>query len=263
MMSTKVENINQKIQFLTKSGIRLHILNILSKNPQNIKELVNTTQITYSTLSSNLHKLQQEKYIQKIKNKYYLTQTTKMYLNIILEFKNAIKLINQFDEFWDKHDVKQINLDSLKNITSLHDSQLIKTTPIDIYKTHNTIKGQLLMSYNIKAIFPYLHPDYPVIIEQVLQKGGNVELIINDEIFESLMENIETEIKKKSIRNGCLKMHELKENLNLYLIISDKNTNLGLFKSDGSFDQNRLLTSENQQAIKWANNLFENVKANW
>ena len=250
MMSTKVENINQKIQFLTKSVIRLHILNILSKNPQNIKELVNTTQITYSTLSSNLHKLQQEKYIQKIKNKYYLTQTTKMYLNIILEFKNAIKLINQFD-------------DSLKNITSLHDSQLIKTTPIDIYKTHNTIKGQLLMSYNIKAIFPYLHPDYPVIIEQVLQKGGNVELIINDEIFESLMDNIETEIKKKSIRNGCLKVHELKENLNLYLIISDKNTNLGLFKSDGSFDQNRLLTSENQQAIKWANNLFENVKANW
>ena len=68
------------------------------------------------------------------------------------------------------------------------------------------------MSYNIKAIFPYLHPDYPVIIEQVLQKGGNVELIINDEIFESLMDNIETEIKKKSIRNGCLKVHELKEN---------------------------------------------------
>ena len=225
MMSTKLENMNQKIQFLTKSGIRLHILNVLNKNPKNIKELVNTTQITYSTLSSNLHKLQQEKYIQKIKNKYYL--------------------------------------DSLKNITSLHDSQLIKTTPIDIYKTHNTIKGQLLMSYNIKAIFPYLHPDYPVIIEQVLQKGGNVELIINDEIFESLIDSIDPEIKKRSIENGCLKVHELKDNLNLYLIISDKNTNLGLFKNDGSFDQNRLLTSENQQAIKWANNLFENVKANW
>lgn len=84
MMSTKLENMNQKIQFLTKSGIRLHILNVLNKNPKNIKELVNTTQITYSTLSSNLHKLQQEKYIQKIKNKYYLTQTTKMYLNIII-----------------------------------------------------------------------------------------------------------------------------------------------------------------------------------
>ena len=58
LMSTEIENINEKIQFLTKSGIRLHILNILSKNPQNIKELVDTTQITYSTLSSNLHKLE-------------------------------------------------------------------------------------------------------------------------------------------------------------------------------------------------------------
>ncbi len=263
MMSTEIENINEKIQFLTKSGIRLHILNILSKNPQNIKELVDTTQITYSTLSSNLHKLEKEKYIQKIKNKFYLTQTTKIYLDIILEFKNVINLINQFDEFWDKHDIAQINLDSLKNITSLHDSQLIKTTPLDIYKTHNTIKGQLLMSYNIKAIFPYLHPDYPVIIEQVLQKGGNVELIINDAIFESLMNNIETELRKNSIKNGCLKVHSLKDNLNLYLIISDKNTNLGLFKSDGSFDQNRLLTSESEQAIGWANNLFENIKENW
>ena len=28
------------------------------------------------------------------------------------------------------------------------------------------------------------------------------------------MDNIETEIKKKSIRNGCLKVHKLEENLN-------------------------------------------------
>lgn len=53
------------------------------------------------------------------------------------------------------------------------------------------------MSYNIKAIFPYLHPDYPVIIEQVLQKGGNVELIINDEIFESLIDSIDRKLKEK------------------------------------------------------------------
>ena len=151
----------------------------------------------------------------------------------------------------------------MKNITSLHDSQLIKTTPLDIYKTHNRIKGQFLLSYNIKAIFPYLHPDYPVIIEQVLKKGGNVELIVNDAIFEILISNIDSDIKKTSTKNGCLKVHRLRNNLNLYLVISDKNTNLGLFKSDGSFDQNRLLTSGSEQAIGWANNLFENIKENW
>ena len=35
---------------------------------------------------------------------------------------------------------------------------------------------------------------------------------------------------------------------------------LGLFKDDGYFDQNRLLTSKNADAIKWAVNLFENFK---
>lgn len=36
---------------------------------------------------------------------------------------------------------------------------------------------------------------------------------------------------------------------------------LGLFKNDGSFDQNRILISDNQKSHKWAENLFENIKS--
>lgn len=35
---------------------------------------------------------------------------------------------------------------------------------------------------------------------------------------------------------------------------------LGLFKTDGSFDQNRILLSENKNAIKWGEKLFKNIK---
>ncbi|MCQ2972350.1 MAG: DUF1724 domain-containing protein [archaeon] len=35
---------------------------------------------------------------------------------------------------------------------------------------------------------------------------------------------------------------------------------LGLFKNDGSFDQNRLLTSQNEKSVIWANNLFEKIE---
>ena len=44
------------------------------------------------------------------------------------------------------------------------------------------------------------------------------------------------------------------------LIITNELMILGLFKEDGYFDQNRLLTSKNSDSIKWANNLFENFK---
>ena len=35
---------------------------------------------------------------------------------------------------------------------------------------------------------------------------------------------------------------------------------LGLFKTDGSFDQNRILVSNNDSSSKWALELFEHVK---
>ena len=37
--------------------------------------------------------------------------------------------------------------------------------------------------------------------------------------------------------------------------------NLGLFKNDGSYDQNRILNSDNPDSLKWANTLFENIKS--
>ena len=44
------------------------------------------------------------------------------------------------------------------------------------------------------------------------------------------------------------------------MISTDKVMILGLFKDDGSFDQNRLLTSKNEDSIKWGDDLFENFK---
>ena len=44
------------------------------------------------------------------------------------------------------------------------------------------------------------------------------------------------------------------------LLCTDKNMILGFFKDDGTYDQNRLLTSSNDECIKWANDLFENFK---
>lgn len=47
---------------------------------------------------------------------------------------------------------------------------------------------------------------------------------------------------------------------NFLLIVTDKMMILGLFKSNSQFDQNRLVTSENKDAMMWANNLFRNFK---
>lgn len=87
-----------------------------------------------------------------------------------------------------------------------------------------------------------------------------MDLIINRELLKEILINIDKNLRKESVKNQNLKIFSHKHEINLYLAICDTTMNLGLFKNDGSFDQNRILTSNNLKAIKWADDLFENMK---
>lgn len=252
--------INKDIKFFAKSEIRLKILSELYNRPNNVHGLVKDTKITYSSVSSNISKLEQNSHIKKINNKYHINPMTEIYFQTLMDFKSSVDLISDYDGFWDNHDLNQISIDCLKNITDLKDSELIETTPIDIYKTHNTIKGQLIKSESLKAIFPYIHPEYPKLIENVLNKNGSVELIIPKSIQSAIISKIDFKIRDNASKNGNLHIYTADGDLKVYLTICDATMSLGLFKNDGSFDQNRILVSENEKSKKWAENLFEAIK---
>ena len=259
-MNEQTGEINNEIKFLAKSGIRLKILDELKRNPHTIQELVKITGITYSSVSSNVTKLQSASYIKKANKKYEINPLSEIYFNTIMEFKQSVDLIADLKEFWYKHDITQIDEDSLKNITDLADSELIETTPLDIYKTHNIIIKHLSKSKTLKAIFPYIHPDYPKLIEEILLKNGKIEIIMTENLYRAMIPKIDIRLRKKSMKNKNFKIHIIHNELPIHLSICDEEMDLGLFKNDGSFDQNRLLTSNNEKSVKWAGNLFENIK---
>lgn len=253
-------HINNEIKFLAKSGIRLTILNELKKSPHTIREIVKITGINYSSVSSNINKLEKANYITKVNKKYQINPLSELYFSTLMEFKQSIDFIVNFEEFWIKHNISQINDESLKNINALNYSKLVKTTPLDIYKTHNVIKDHLESAKFLKAIFPYMHPDYPKLIENILVKRGCIEIIMPQNFYKTIVTPINTSLRKEATDEGRLIMHLVDYELNLDLSICDKNMHLGLFKNDGSFDQNRILTSNHPKSIQWAENLFENIK---
>lgn len=252
--------INEDIKFLAQSEIRLEILSELNEHPDNIRGLVKRTENTYSSVSSNLIKLEHHNHIEKIDNKYYVNPITEIYYTTLMDFKKSVELINNYHSFWAKHDIDQLSVESIKRLTDLKDSKLVETTIIDIYKTHNTTKHQLLESKNVKAIFPFLHPEHPEMIETILKNDGTVELIIPQSIYKALLFNISTKIRKNAIKRKKLKIYPVRDDLNIYLTICDKTMSLGLFKNDGSFDQNRILISDSQKSHKWAEDLFKTIK---
>ena len=253
-------DINSEIKFLAKSEIRLKILSELHKKPNDVRGLVKKTNITYSSVSSNIIKLEKNNYIEKVKKNYRIKPMAKIYFNTLMEFKSSVDLINEYDSFWDRHNIEELSISSVKSITDLKHSKLIETTPIDIYKTHTVTKKQLIESKQVKAIFPYVHPEYPRIIESILKNNGTVELIMPELISKEIMSRVNKKIQKKALKNHELKVYTVKNDLNLYLTICDDTMSLGLFKNDGSFDQNRILISDNEMSQNWAKELFEHVK---
>lgn len=252
--------INGNLKFLAQSEIRLKILSELYEKPENIRGLVKKTKINYSSVSSNISKLEENEFIHKIEKEYYLNPMSKIYFETLMDFKRSIDIIIDYGAFWNQHNINQLSIDSMENIIDLKDSKLIETTPLDIYKTHNTTKNQLIESKNVKAIFPYLHPEYPDLIETILKNGGSVELVIPRVLFKAIMSPINDLVKKDAINQGRLIVYTVTNELNLYLTICDDKMSLGLFKNDGSFDQNRILVSDDEKSHEWAEKLFKHVK---
>lgn len=252
--------INGNLKFLAQSEIRLKILSELYEKPENIRGLVKKTKINYSSVSSNISKLEENEFIHKIEKEYYLNPMSKIYFETLMDFKRSIDIIIDYGAFWNQHNIKQLSIDSMENLIDLKDSKLIETTPLDIYKTHNTTKNQLIESKNVKAIFPYLHPEYPDLIETILKNGGSVELVIPRVLFKAIMSPINDQVKKDAINQGRLIVYTVTNELNLYLTICDDKMSLGLFKNDGSFDQNRILVSDDEKSHEWAEKLFKHVK---
>ena len=71
---------------------------------------------------------------------------------------------------------------------------------------------------------------------------------------------MDKQLRHDHIKKGNLKITLQNNSLEIYLLICDNTMNLGLFKNDGSYDQNRILNSNSEKSIQWANRLFETIK---
>jgi len=251
------ETIKDEIKFFVSSEARFNILRYLAEFPVAMKELYNKTNFSYSAITSNVSKLHSNNYLAKNKGKYKATDLTKIKLINLGHLNDSLYVINECSSFWENHDISAIPLKSLGNLRDLKGAHVIETSQTDIYKINNEIKNILESSKNIKCVFPFLHPDFPLTFEDLLREGCNIELFFVKEITMDFIKSMEFKIIKEAIQNKNLKIESLPSNMNILLIVTENTLALGLFKDDESFDQNRLLISKEKNSIKWGNKIFE------
>ncbi|WP_295112992.1 winged helix-turn-helix domain-containing protein [uncultured Methanobrevibacter sp.] len=243
------KSISEELKHLTNSLSRIKILATLYECPKTMKDLTQDTGLSYSSVSSNMHKLELDNYVYRESSKYYLSNCMKLKIENILELNEIIHTLNKFFNILDKHLVEMIPNDSIAELYLLGQATLIESNDIDAYRTYNYIENILQQANSVRCILPFYYEKFNKQLDNLVEGDKYVEAIVYKNIFHIFKED-------SNIEN----LSSFNEENNFLLILTDSVMILGLFKEDGFFDQNRLLVSKNKDSIKWAENLFENFK---
>ena len=249
------ETISEEIKYITNSLVRLKILATLYEQSLNMKDINRTTGLSYSSISSNMFGLELGGFIYRSGNLYHISNTTELYVSNILELKDTINLFNKFFNILDAHIVDLIPEKSVAQLYLLGRAILVESNEKDVYRTYNIIQHALNEASSLKCVLPFFYGDFNKYINDLIDEGSHIELIIPKNIKENFeyflnLENDNVDLTAFNIENAFL------------LVVTDKVMILGLFKEDGNFDQNRIITSKKDECIKWGENLFENFKNN-
>lgn len=243
------DKVADDLKFAANSLIRLKILAALFEESQNMKDLAENTQLSYSSISSTLHGLELRDFVYRESNRYYLSNSLKIQMKHVLELKEVVNLLNRLFNIIEGHVIDMVPNQSVTELYLLGEVDLMESVGIDAYKINNFIETVLTEANRVRCILPFYQLNFNKKINALVNSGKFVDLIVSDEIYDIY--------ERKS---DSRYISSFNEKNNFLLIVTDKMMILGFFKENGHFDQNRLVASENSNAIMWANNLFRIFK---
>jgi predicted transcriptional regulator len=192
----------------------------------------------------------------KTKGAYSLTPLGIIEAQIFQDVVSTTEVIEKFKEFWLNHNIKPIPPQLISRLGALKESVLVHTEKTQLGQVYINFIQILMTSKKVSGISPIFHLDYVPIIENLLNQGNNVDLILTSEVLNKTLSAAHLDTLKKNFVEGTLKIF-LNEDLRFALTVTDKNFSLGLFTTDGDYDDNMDLISTNPQAIQWGEELFQ------
>ena len=250
-------NFQEDLKFLINSEIRLKILGCLYNSSASIKEIEEKTGYSYSSILDNINKLEQRNFIFSIEDKFYLFNKTKIKLTDVLYFNKACVFLKENYDFLN-FSLIDINADTIKDLSALKGSKLIESNHVDLFKATEIFQRSLMGFKFLKGIFPYFHPKHDDIISYWIDNDCTVELILPDEVSEAVKNFIIDYVPKSpGIKNRFVKLKPNDHNIELAFTVTDKCFVVAFYTKNHQFNQNTVLVSTNEEAIKFGLKLFE------
>ncbi|MGB9978488.1 helix-turn-helix transcriptional regulator [Methanobacterium sp.] len=254
------EYVKEDLKFQGISSVRIKILISLYEGSKKTKDLRELTGIPASTILHGINELEKQKLISRKGDDFFLSEIGIISTLKLADMIKTRRLLKNTKKLWINHDIRAIPQDLLKKIGDLSNSKLIENKPDDMLKTHRIYLQTVDNSKEIKSVSPIFYSDYSETFKKLLKNNANVELILTEEILKKIIKSLNQQNLselKRLLSDNKFKIWEIKEDIKVAFTVTDNLMILGLFSTDGIYDPNLILVSDNEDAINWGNKLFD------
>jgi predicted transcriptional regulator len=189
------------------------------------------------------------------KRNYSLTNIGEIIVRKLEEINLTITTLSQNRQFWLEHDLSYIPKHVLDKIGYLTDSNVLSSTPTDLFKTFSTFYTLLGNAKEIRGFSPFFVEDLTAQFVQLVAKNIEIELIFTPDVLDATLKSADRNELQKALKKN-LKLFKLEPQLNFALTVTDYFLSLAFFKPHETFDWSKMLLSYSPDALKWGQELF-------
>jgi predicted transcriptional regulator len=257
------KNIRNTLHLAACSDLRRRILITLENGKKPLRELRAPLGVSATTAIHALRELEKGKLIFQAEDRCYaLTKIGEIMVLKLVDMMAVIEVLKKHEDFWLVHDLSGIPLHLLDRIEVLSNSSLVADTSTDIFKSHTTLLQILETANEVKGIYPIFHLEYLKIFEELVKRRRiDVELIVTNDVLESIVGLVETEeAYKRFLHEPNLSLFAMDDGIKLALTLTDSIFYLGFFADNGVYDRNSALISDDEKALSWGRELYEHYR---
>ena len=246
----------RNVKYILTSSMRTKLLLAIYENSKNLEELRVELQKPSATILHGLKELETINLIKKSQKYYELTSNGYLLTTNIVKLIENWYSVNKSKTFWNSHDLTGIPNDMLKNIYLLKDAEYENSTTSNLSNAFNKYINLISEATELQIVLPIYSENHFKHIIKLLEENKlqSLELIVSEKILKSIKRN--TDLRNVLLKNKRVKIRCIDQDLKLFLTCSQKFMTLTLFFKDGLYDDSQILIGKDDNAIRWALDLF-------
>ncbi len=251
--------VGDTLKFITSSKVRTKIMLGLQEEPKTSSVLRDEIGASASSVIHAARDLEKEELLVEKSDGYHLTTVGAIVAAKLEDAISTMAVLEANKEFWLTHQVTAIPDPFLNRLHVLADAEIITSKPTNVFKAFSHYLELVRDARELRGVSPIMHPRFPPLINKLVNKGVDVQLVLTEEIFEDSKEEYPA-LFEELIDEPNLGIWVTDEPVKVAFTVTDTCLSLGLFSTEGEYDSTSDLVSRDKGAINWGRELFNYYK---